>query len=168
MSYLDEQLDIREGEPHYAEVQYIKEHGLSLLDFDCWVHLESLLGFDVLWDDYLTADNAIDCIMLDVQPGSEEHMLILNALDVKHNPKNYQPIVYTVAIKDLENDDGDIWISTFSTEERADKFAANAQRKLDEHGITTVQVCKDAGHIDDDMYLDWLDERYRMKDADND
>ena len=34
MSYLEEQLNIKEGEPHYKAAMYVKEHGLSLLDFD--------------------------------------------------------------------------------------------------------------------------------------
>lgn len=42
MSYLEEQLNIKEGEPHYKAAMYVKEHGLSLLDFDCWTHLEAL------------------------------------------------------------------------------------------------------------------------------
>lgn len=165
MSYLDEQLDIREGEPHYAEAQYIKEHGLSLLDFDCWVHLESLLGFDILWDDYLTADNAIDCIMLDVQHGSEEHKRILDALEAKHYPEKQRPVIYTVAIRTPEDDDKDIWVSAFSTEEGAEKFAASVQRKFAKYGITTMQVYKDAEH---DTFLNWLDDLYKTEDADND
>ena len=51
MSYLEEQLNLKEGEPHYKAAVYVKEHGLSLLDFDCWAHLEDLLGFEISYED---------------------------------------------------------------------------------------------------------------------
>ena len=56
MSYLEEQLNIKEGEPHYKAAMYVKEHGLSLLDFDCWTHLEDLLGFEISYDDYCRSE----------------------------------------------------------------------------------------------------------------
>ena len=81
MSYLEEQLNIKEGEPHYKAAMYVKEHGLSLLDFDCWTHLEDLLGFEISYDDYCKADSTIEGDLLEVEHGDETHHAILRALN---------------------------------------------------------------------------------------
>lgn len=157
MSYLEEQLNLKEGEPHYKAAMYVKEHGLSLLDFDCWAHLEDLLGFEISYEDYHKADGAIEDDLLEVECGDENHRAILRALNGEQPQRTN---VYTVAIKDLECSEADIWISAFSTREAAENFKAEAEAKLAEYGITTTQVCLDSGYLDDDMYLSWLDDRY--------
>ena len=157
MSYLEEQLNLKEDEPHYKAAMYVKEHGLSLLDFDCWAHLEDLLGFEVGYDDYRKADSAIEGDLLDVERGDEDHHAILRALNGEQSQRT---TIYTVAIKDLESEEMDIWTSAFSTREKAEAFMQEAKRKLAVLGITTVQVCLDSGYLDDDMYLGWIDDRY--------
>lgn len=72
--------------------------------------------------------------------------------------------IYTVAIKDLECNEADIWTSAFSTREAAENFKVEVEAKLAEYGITTSQVCLDSGYLDDDMYLGWLDDRYGSDD----
>ena len=69
-----------------------------------------------------------------------------------------------MAIKDLECNEADIWTSAFSTREAAENFKVEVEAKLAEYGITTSQVCLDSGYLDDDMYLDWLDDRYGSDD----
>ncbi len=79
---------------------------------------------------------------------------------MKQQDKSQQTTIYTVAIKDLESKEMDIWTSAFSTREKAEAFMQEAKRKLAVRGITTVQVCLDSGYLDDDMYLGWIDDRY--------
>lgn len=158
MSYLEQQLDIKKGEPHYKAAMYVKEHALSLLDFDCWAHLEDLLGFEISYEEYCKADGAIDGDMLEVRRGDYEHRIILEALNEDNVKKS--AIMYNVAIKDLEDDECDIWISSFSTREKAEAFMKEAKRKLCDLNICTVQVCLDSAYVDDDMYLGWIDDRY--------
>ena len=158
MSYLEEQLNLKEGEPHYKAAMYVKEHhDLTLLDFDCWAHLEDLLGFEVSYEDYVKADNTIESNLLDVERGDKDHHAILRALNSEQTQRT---TIYTVAIKDLESEEMDIWTSAFSTRELAETFVQEAKRKLAVLGITTVQVCLDSGYLDDDVYLSWLDDRY--------
>lgn len=161
MSYLEEQLNIKEGEPHYKAAMYVKEHGLSLLDFDCWTHLEDLLGFEISYDDYCKADSTIEGDLLEVEHGDETHHAILRALNGEQPQRT---TIYTVAIKDLECNEADIWSSAFSTREAAENFKVEVEAKLAEYGITTSQVCLDSGYLDDDMYLGWLDDRYGSDD----
>lgn len=104
MSYLEEQLNIKEGEPHYKAAMYVKEHGLSLLDFDCWTHLEDLLGFEISYDDYCKADSTIEGDLLEVEHGDETHHAILRALNGEQPQRT---TIYTVAIKDLECNEAD-------------------------------------------------------------
>ena len=69
--------------------------------------------------------------------------------------------LWTVSIKDREDPDMDIWTASFSTEEKVDAFKASAEEKLKAYGVFgTVDVTKDCSTINDDMYLDWIDERY--------
>lgn len=74
--------------------------------------------------------------------------------------------VFTVAIKDLECEEMDIWTSAFSTRELAEEFMRAVRRKLAAYGVTTVQVCLDSGDLDGDVYLSWLDDRYGGEDDD--
>lgn len=157
MSYLEEQPDIKEGEPHYKAAMYVKEHGLTLLDFDCWAHLEDLLGIEISYENYCKADGAIVGDLLEVERGDEDYLCILQAL-IGEQPQ--RPTIFTVAIKNLECDEADIWISSFSTREAAEAFKQEAKRKLAVYNVTTAQVCLDSGYLDDDMYLSWLDDRY--------
>lgn len=75
--------------------------------------------------------------------------------------------IFTVAIKDLACEEMDIWTSAFSTRELAEEFMRAVRRKLAAYGVTTVQVCLDAGDLDGDVYLSWLDDRYGGEDDDN-
>ena len=69
--------------------------------------------------------------------------------------------LWTVSIKDREDPDMDIWTASFSTEKKADAFKAAAEEKLKAYGVFgTVDVTKDCSTLADDMYLDWIDERY--------
>ena len=157
MSCFDEKLNIKPGEPHYNAATYVKANGLTLLDFDCWAHLEDLLGCEIGFNDYHIADSAIDGDMLDVERGDPDYMCILDAL-IKSRKRG--TAVYTVSIKDLEGDDDDIWTAAFSTGEKADAFVEKAKQKLEAYGISSVQVCLDVSYLDDEMYLEWIDERY--------
>lgn len=105
MSYLEEQLNLKEGEPHYKAAVYVKEHGLSLLDFDCWAHLEDLLGFEISYEDYCKADGAVEGDLLEVERGDETHHAILRVLNGEQPQRT---TIYTVAIKDLECSEADI------------------------------------------------------------
>lgn len=69
--------------------------------------------------------------------------------------------LWTVSIKDREDEYMNIWTASFSTEEKADEFKAAAEEKLKHYGVyETVDVCKDSSEIDEDMYLNWIDARY--------
>lgn len=69
--------------------------------------------------------------------------------------------VWTVSIKDREDAEMDIWTASFSSEEKADSFKAAAEEKLKAYGVFgTVDVTKDCSTVDDDMYLEWIDDRY--------
>lgn len=69
--------------------------------------------------------------------------------------------LWTVSIKERDDPDMDIWTACFSTEKKADAFKAAAEAKLKGYGvIERVDVTKDCSTLDDDMYLDWIDERY--------
>lgn len=70
-------------------------------------------------------------------------------------------LIWTVSIKDREDEEMDIWTASFSTREQADAFKAAALEKLKYYGVhETVDVCIDCGYIDGEEYLDLLDERY--------
>ena len=54
-----------------------------------------------------------------------------------------------------------LWISIFSTEEKADAFKKAAEDKLKHYGVfETVEVVKGFGELDDDMHLGWIDDLY--------
>ena len=74
-----------------------------------------------------------------------------------------QRTFWMVAVKDREDPEMDIWTSVFSTEEKADAFKKAAEDKLKHYGVfETVDVVKDFGELDDDMYLGWIDDRYSV------
>ncbi len=69
--------------------------------------------------------------------------------------------VWTISIKDREDDEMDIWTASFSTEDKADSFKARVEEKLKGYGrLETVDVIKDCSVIDSEMYLSWIDDRY--------
>lgn len=153
--YLNEQLDLPESHPHYSKACYVRKHGLSLIDYDWWVHITELIGFDISFDDYRKVDGAIDGDLLELT--EDDVPRIRKILDKQTDGAK----VWTVSIKDREDAEMEIWTTTFSTEEAADKFKTAAEEKLKSYGVyETVDVIKDAGMIDDDMYLDWIDDRY--------
>lgn len=68
---------------------------------------------------------------------------------------------WTVSILDRDDPEMDVWTHIFSTEQKADDFILKVQEKLKKYDVDTVTVTKDfTENIDDDFYLDWLDQRY--------
>ena len=153
--YLIQQLTVPESHPNYKKAQYILKNRKSLLDFDCWVHICELLGFDISYDDYARVDAGFDCDLLDLAKSD-----VPEILDILNDRSQSQKI-WTVSIKDREDSDMDIWTASFSSEKAADAFKAAAEGKLQGYGVlNTVDVIKDCGFIDDESYLDWIDDRY--------
>lgn len=69
--------------------------------------------------------------------------------------------IWTVSIKDREDEEMDIWTAAFSTEQQAKEFKAKAERKLKGYGVyETVDVCIDCSYLGSELYLEWLDDRY--------
>ena len=153
MSYLEEQLNIKECEPHYKAAMYVKEHGLSLLDFDCWTHLEDLLGFEISYDDYCKADSTIEGDLLEVEHGDETHHAILRALNGEQPQRT---TIYTVAIKDLECNEADIWTSAFSTREAAENFKVPHGCMSQAAKLAELRECMANGATEVDVALNVL------------
>lgn len=153
--YLMQQLSLPENHPNYEKARYILKNRKSLLDFDCWVHICELLGFDISYEDYMRVDAGLDGDLLELDKSDVPEILeVLN-----DRPQSQQ--IWTVSIKDREDDDMDIWTASFSSEKAADKFRTAAEEKLKGYGVlNTVDVIKDSGLIDDDAYLSWIDDRY--------
>lgn len=156
--YLMQQLSLPENHPNYEKARYILKNRKSLLDFDCWVHICELLGFDISYEDYMRVDAGFDGDLLEL--GKSDIAEILEILDDR--PQSQK--IWTVSIKDREDAEMDIWTTSFSTEKAADAFKKSAEEKLKSHGVlNTVDVIKDCGFIDDEGYLDWIDDRYSDK-----
>ena len=69
--------------------------------------------------------------------------------------------IWTVSIKDRLEPEMSIWTASFSTEKKADDFAEKVKEKLKSYGaIDTTDVIKDRSYLDDEMYLDWIDDRW--------
>lgn len=63
--YYEDQLSLDEDDPSYHIAAYVKSHRLSLLDFDCWRQLETILERPVTYAEYARVDSAIDDCLLD-------------------------------------------------------------------------------------------------------
>ena len=82
MTYLVQQLDIRQGEPHYNAAQYVKEHqqNMTLLDFDCWAHLEDILGFEISCEQYHYLSCEVEDDILDLDHNGEDYRHLMALL----------------------------------------------------------------------------------------
>ena len=68
---------------------------------------------------------------------------------------------YTVTIADYSDPDCQPWTTVFTSRKRAEAFMQAAKDKLAQYdGADAVTVTLDAGLEDDEMYLDWIEERY--------
>lgn len=69
--------------------------------------------------------------------------------------------IWTVSIKDRLEPEMSIWTTAFSTEKKADDFVEKAKERLKSYGaLDTTDVIKDRSYLDDEMYLDWIDDRW--------
>lgn len=69
--------------------------------------------------------------------------------------------IWTVSIKDRLEPEMSIWTATFSTEKKADDFIEKVKKKLKGYGVLdTTDVIKDRSYLDDEMYLEWVDDRW--------
>lgn len=69
--------------------------------------------------------------------------------------------IWTVSIKDRLEPEMSIWTASFSTEEKANAFVKKVKEKLKSYGaLDTTDVIKDRSYLDDEMYLDWIDDRW--------
>ena len=68
---------------------------------------------------------------------------------------------YTVTILDRADDEMTPWVTTFTSEKRANAFIDAVKERLSRYeGTESVTVTLDAGMEDDDMYIDWIAARY--------
>ena len=55
----------------------------------------------------------------------------------------------------------DVMTSSFSTREKAERFAEKLRDKLKSLNLDGFQVSIDSGYLDDDTtYIDWIEEMY--------
>ena len=66
--------------------------------------------------------------------------------------------VYSVSIRNLENPEANVWVSSFDSRDKAESFQRKAEEKLRAMGAEEYfRVSIDAGAMNDEMYLDWID-----------
>lgn len=69
--------------------------------------------------------------------------------------------IYTVSLKSNIETDMDVMTSSFSTREKAERFAEKLRDKLKSLNLDGFQVSIDSGYLDDDTtYIDWIEEMY--------
>lgn len=69
--------------------------------------------------------------------------------------------IWTVSIINMIDSDADVWNSAFSSSEKALDFKIKADKWIEEHNLTgTLKVDMDSGRLDDESYLDMLEEEY--------
>ena len=69
--------------------------------------------------------------------------------------------IYTVSLKSNIEIDMDVMTSSFSTREKAERFAEKLRDKLKSLNLDCFQVSIDSGYLDDDTtYIDWIEEMY--------
>ena len=70
--------------------------------------------------------------------------------------------IYTVSLKSNIETDMDVMTSSFSTREKAERFAEKLRDKLKSLNLDGFQVSIDGGYLDDDTtYIDWIEEMYK-------
>lgn len=70
--------------------------------------------------------------------------------------------IYTVSLKSNIETDMDVMTSSFSTREKAERFAKKLRDKLKFLNLDGFQVSIDSGYLDDDTtYIDWIEEMYK-------
>lgn len=68
---------------------------------------------------------------------------------------------YTVSMKERGDDNMSIWSSIFLTREKADAFVKKVEERLRKYDmIDDMQIDIDCSEPDDELYLDWIDDRY--------
>lgn len=65
MSYYTDELTLNKTDKNYHIAEYVKEHGMSLLDFDCWVQLQDMAGTEVDYDTYHAVDDLLEETIMD-------------------------------------------------------------------------------------------------------
>lgn len=69
--------------------------------------------------------------------------------------------IWTVSIVNMIDSDADVWNSAFSSSEKALDFKIKAEGWIEKHDLTgTLKVDMDSGRLDDESYLDMLEEEY--------
>ena len=83
----------------------------------------------------------------------------------EQNDDGVMETVYTVTIRENGSYDFTPWVSTFSSREAAEAFAAKAEEKLKQYGAEDeMQITLDSGEMDSELYLDFIDARYESYD----
>ena len=65
MSYYTDELTLDKTDKNYHIAEYVKEHGMSLLDFDCWAQLQSMACTEVDYDTYHAVDDLLEETIMD-------------------------------------------------------------------------------------------------------
>ena len=69
--------------------------------------------------------------------------------------------IWTVSILDWKDYGRDPWVSSFTSEKAANKFADEAIKKLTRYGVyDNMSVVIDNTPADDTLYLEWIDREY--------
>ena len=77
-------------------------------------------------------------------------------------------IICTVCIERFDFD-GSPWVSSFSSRAAAIEFKQKIEERLNRYSIADgFLVTIDAGPLDDEQYLDWLDDVYGEEDTHDD
>lgn len=65
VSYYIDHLTLEKTDKNYRIAEYVKEHRMSLLDFDCWAQLQSMAGTEVDYDTYHAVDDLLEETVMD-------------------------------------------------------------------------------------------------------
>lgn len=65
MSYYIDELTLNKTDKNYHIAEYVKEHRMSLLDFDCWAQLQAMAGVKVDYDTYHAVDDLLEETIMD-------------------------------------------------------------------------------------------------------
>lgn len=96
---------------------------------------------------------------------------IVDTCDVEEIDEEEQVFsgIWTVSIKDRLEPEMSIWTASFSTEKKADAFIEKVKERLKKYdALETTDVVKDKSYLDDEMYLDWIDDRWCEYEEDED
>ena len=76
--------------------------------------------------------------------------------------------VYTVCVRNTMEDEFEPWVSSFSTREKAEKFAEQIKAMLKRYGEEDFwRVSFDSGEVDTEGYLDWLRDYYENQEEED-